>query len=321
LRRTRSHDLRASRNADNYCRIAITKEFKLKIKWSPFFRLFILIPGILACNLPSPQEVNAAGTAIALTFQAETAQAAIAQPNTTFTQVSTASLTPAVPATQVPATSTPTGTFFVTTTGANCRSGPSQAYAILTTIPAGTYLTLVGRNPDNSWWYVQVSSSLDCWISNTVGYSTGNPGGLPLVAAAALPTATLTPAAGDTTPPTLNDPVAVNDPLSYPGSCNSNELLVAIRASDNDSGLDSVWLKYRYSGNGGYVGNWHTVLSNDSASGGQKGFDYAIGAEAQSELGTDDGKVEYRFFAKDQAGNTASFPSGGVLQLSLQYCP
>jgi hypothetical protein len=202
----------------------------------------------------------------------------------------------------------------VTSTGANCRSGPGESYPVLTTIPTGYYITIVGHNNDSSWWFVQVKPSLDCWISGSVGYTTGNPTGVPLVAAPPLPTQPV--------PPTLNDPVAVNDPLSYPGSCNSNELLVAIRVADNNGpGLDSVWLKYRYASNGGYVGNWHNVSPNDSASGGQTGFDYPIGPEAQSELGTSDGKVEYKFYAKDKEGNTATYPSSGLLQLSLHYCP
>ena len=292
----------------------------MKTKWPLFSATFVLCLSILACNLPSKQETNAAATAIVLTFQAQTAQASLAQPSATSTQ---AAPSPTIPTTvsiptQILPTSTPTGTFFVTTTGANCRSGPSQAYSILTTVPAGAYIVLVGRNNDNSWWYVQVNPSLDCWISKVVGYTTGNPGGVPMVAAPPLPTATPAPLA--IAGPTLSDPAAISAEVSYPMSCTSNILQLAIRVADNGNGVDSVWLQYRYH-TGSYKGNWHTVMPNDNASGGINGFSYPIGAEAASELGTQNGTVQYQFFAKDKSGNTSSYPSGSSLEIPIKYCP
>jgi hypothetical protein len=98
-------------------------------------------------------------------------------------------------------------------------------------------------------------------------------------------------------------------------------LKVAIRVTDNGGGINSVWLSYRYLGDGGYTGNWHTVTPNDNAAGGINGFNYAIGAEAQTELGTQNGTVQYQFFAKDNSGNTSSYPNGSVLGLPIKYCP
>jgi len=80
-------------------------------------------------------------------------------------------------------------------------------------------------------------------------------------------------------------------------------------------------MNYRYLGDGGYAGNWHTVSPNDNASGGIYGFNYPIGVEAASELGIQNGTLQYQFFAKDNVGNTSSYPNGSVLGIPIKYCP
>lgn len=222
-------------------------------------------------------------------------------------------------------TAAPQGTVFIVDTAANCRSGPGTVYGIVTSFPVGTTLTIVGRNENNSWWYVAVSSTQNCWISNVTGHTSGNTSGVPFVAAPPTPVqATFTPttaaSSGDTTPPVLSGPIAVYTDLYYPtANCAANIFTVAIRASDDN--LDSVWLRYRVLGNGGHVGSWNTLSPNDNASGGLFGFNYDLNAQFAGELGGDDGTIQYQFFAKDRAGNQASYPDGSVLGISLTYCP
>ena len=290
----------------------------MKTKWPLFSVTFVLFLSILACNLPSKQEVNAAATVIALTFQAQTAQAPQAQPAQNTQAAPPPSLPTAVPApTQIPPTPTPTGTYFVTTTGANCRSGPSQAYSILTAIPAGTYILLTGRNNDNSWWYVQVNASLSCWISNVVGYTTGNPAGAPIVAAPPPPTAvlpTLPPAAVDTTPPSISNVIALESTVYYYNNgCGTNQVDIGARISD-PAGVSSAYVQYHYQSSGGTVYPAHVQNVTDQAMGGQYGFTFYT----SSELAGSDGYIVYQVFAKDGPGNLGS---SGEYHLPIKYCP
>jgi uncharacterized protein YraI len=283
--------------------------------------LFILLLGITGCNLPSaqPTEPNpqeAAG--LTLTALAGTVQAGLPSPSATFTQTlqpPTSTVTSAPPTSApVLATSTPSGAFFVVDVGANCRTGPGTVYDRITTFAQGTYVTLVGRNTDSSWWLL-LTANTNCWISASTGHTTGPVGNIPLIDTPPTPTSVVSVG------PTLSEPKALVAELSYPSTCTSNSIQVAIRVADAGKGINSVWLSYRYLGDGGYVGNWHMVSPNDNAAGGVNGFNYAIGAEAAGELGTQNGTFQYQFFARDNSGNTSSYPNGSVLGMPIKYCP
>jgi len=281
--------------------------------------IFMFTLSMTACNLPSNQQTVNDAVSLTLTAAAETAQAIQLAASPTFTETvvpPTSTSTPQPPApTPVLATFTPSGTFFVVDTGANCRSGSGTVYDKTTSFQPGTYLTLVGHNNDNSWWYVLVGNS-NCWISSTTGHTTGPLGSLPLITAPPTPTV-----AGTGAGPILTGPIALVAEVSYPSNCTSNILQVAIHVTDNGNGINSVWLNYRYLGDGGYTGNWHTVVPNDNAPGGVNGFNYPIGIEATSELGTQNGTLQYQFFAKDNSGNTSSYPGGSSLGMPIKYCP
>jgi len=280
---------------------------------------FILIA--TSCNLPSnindEQPLEAVNTKVALTL---TSSALLSPPTSTPTSTQMSEPPTAVPPTATSApvevlpSATPNGSFFVVDVGANCRSGPDTVYDIITSFTAGAYLPLTGHNSDSSWWYVSTGSS-NCWISASTGHVSGPTGSLPVVAAPPTPTA---PA---TNGPLLSNPVALVAELSYPSNCTSNTIQVAIRVTDNGKGIDSVSLKYRYLGDGGYTGGWHTVAANDNASGGIYGFNYAIGTEAATELGSQNGTFQYQFVAKDSVGNTSSYPIDSVLGMPIKNCP
>lgn len=288
--------------------------------------LFLLLV-TTACNLPSnqpatqdPYEAAAQTvTALAGTSQAGLPTATItltaAPPTAAFTATSAAPLP-----TSVQASSTPSGAYFVVDVGANCRYGPGTNYDKVTTFAQGSYVTLVGRNTDSTWWLL-LTGNTNCWISASTGHTTGPIGNIPIVAAPPTPTAVASPTGTTTTGPKLSDPVALVAELSYPSNCTSNIVSVAIRVTDLGKGINSVWLSYRYVGDGGYIGGWHNVTPNDSASGGVNGFNYAIGTEAATELGTQNGTFQYQFFAKDNSGNTTSYPNGSVLGMPIKYCP
>lgn len=221
-----------------------------------------------------------------------------------------------------PPPAAPQQAVFTVDTAANCRAGPGTVYSIITSYPVGTTLTIIGRNDSSTWWLVQISASQSCWISGVTGHTSGNTGGVSVVAAPPTPVPTFTPTtvAGDSTPPVLNGPVAVYTDLYYPtANCAANIFVVAIRAQDDH--LDSVWLKYRVLGDGGYVGSWNTLNPNDNASGGLYGFNYDLNAQFAGELGGSEGTIQYQFFAKDQSGNSASYPDGFVLGIPLHFCP
>ena len=288
----------------------------------------ILLLSLAGCNLPSGQSLTTtpdAYTAAALTVTAiaATTQAGPTQPTATLfatlqpTSAST-NTSAAAPPTVVQASATPSGTLFVVDVGANCRTGPGTNYDRISSFAQGSYVSIVGRNADRTWWVVRTGGS-NCWISATTGHTTGPLDSIPQVDAPPTPTLPAT-ATTPTTGPRLSDPVALVAELSYPNNCTSNTVQVAIRATDNGNGINSVWLSYRYVGDGGYTGTWHTVIPNDNAAGGVYGFNYPIGSEAGAEMGTQNGTFQYQFFAKDNSGNTSSYPNGSVLGMPIKYC-
>lgn len=283
--------------------------------------ILVLILGSMACNLPSNQLDPNEAAALTLTAGAQTLEASIPAasntPEPTFTAIPetpTSTVTAQPLPTTVLQTATPTGTFFVVDVGANCRKGPGTVYDKTGSFAAGTYVTIVGHNADNSWWLV-LNGASNCWISGSTGHTTGSLSGIPQVEAP--PTPTTAPSAG----PTLSDPQALVAEVSYPNNCTSNTLKVAIKVTDAGKGIKSVWLAYRYIGDGGYTGTWHKVSPNDNASGGINGFSYAIGTEAAGELGTQNGTLQYQFFATDNSDNQTSYPSSSALGMPIKYCP
>ncbi len=300
------------------------------MKVSKFFTttIVLILLSLTACNLPAgqsetPDPYEAAAltvTALAATEQAGPSATASITPSPLPTfAANTATSGPPLP-TVAQVSATPSGTFFVVDVGANCRFGPGTVYDRLTSFTPNTYLPITGRNTDSSWWYVQTGPSSNCWISASTGHVSGPTGSVPVVAAPPTPTALPTGTGTATAGPRLTDPTALVSELSYPSNCTSNTLRVAIRVTENGNGVNSVWLSYRYLGDNGYTGSWHTVAPNDNAAGGINGFNYPIGTEADAEL-DGNGTVQYQFFAKDNSGNTTSYPNGSVLGLPIKYCP
>jgi hypothetical protein len=143
----------------------------------------LLILAIAACECTpnlgavplAPSSLNLAGTitAQALIIQASTDQAALAQRNTTRTPhpriTPTASVTP-TPGAPLASVSSPT----------NCRTGPSTAYDLVTSLAVGQTAEVVGKDTHDNYWIIKTGGgSGRCWLWGQYATVTGNTGNLP----------------------------------------------------------------------------------------------------------------------------------------------
>ncbi len=102
--------------------------------------------------------------------------------------------------------------------------------------------------------------------------------------------------------------------------CETEDLSIRANIS-HPTGIGDAYVRYRYMGNSGYVGSWHTVSVHDYAMGGLHGFIIDVSSEAGGELGADDGTVEYQVHAESGSGLLGYYPDGYVLGVSVEYCP
>ena len=156
-----------------------------------------------------------------------------------------ANLTITPSATVTPA---PNGPSLTLTMNANCREGPGKAYPSVDAFVQGQVLSLDGRSEDSSWfWVKKPGGSGHCWVSASVGTSSGDSSGLPLVAAPPLPstetppllpsTATLPPS--DTTPPQISN-VSVNPGSIEKDGCGSPNTVTLSATVTDPSGVAYV---------------------------------------------------------------------------------
>ncbi|MCJ7434646.1 MAG: SH3 domain-containing protein [Anaerolineales bacterium] len=136
-----------------------------------FFVLSVFLMLVIsACNLPSgsssPSLNDQAATIIAMTLQAATTPTPQTILNTpTAISIVTKSGGPAI---------------LTVTDNTNCRSGPGTNYAKLTTIPAGTTVTIVARYASGNYWIVTpADGSANCWVQGNLGTVTGDAAILP----------------------------------------------------------------------------------------------------------------------------------------------
>ncbi len=103
--------------------------------------------------------------------------------------------TPVVPTETPPPTATlppsatppPTATFTPTVPVAvpkdvnvNCRYGYGTDWLAIGALVNGQPATIIGRNSDSSWWYVQLQNSTKCWVAASVTNVAGNVAALPV---------------------------------------------------------------------------------------------------------------------------------------------
>lgn len=132
--------------------------------------VILLLASILACNVPSAEQVPPPGdvqTSAALTV------AAILTPSATATeqQQSILPITPSpTPTSTIAATRTITPTFSVpmltVREQTNCRKGPGQEYEVVFTYLPNKKLQIIGRYDPGNFWLVKSPESPtgECWL-------------------------------------------------------------------------------------------------------------------------------------------------------------
>jgi len=155
----------------------------------------VLLAGMLACAMPAglaptavvitqivvatnePVRIQASATPLIPTdLPATVPPAFTATPIPTLTSASTVTLAAI-------ATTTPSGPIATFVQNANCRKGPGTTYDVVTSFLEGETVRIVGRNPNfnNTWWYVEIPSGGNCWVSLTTAQAYGNFTDIPTV--------------------------------------------------------------------------------------------------------------------------------------------
>jgi len=172
----------------------------------------------------------------------------ISSPGLSAKQQGAVASTPVTPTTPVsPTVPANPNVATVTTDALNVRSGPSTAFPVLTTVPNGTQMTVLGRNPANTWLNVQLTDGTQGWVTRSltdytlVAANVVTPPALP--GAAATIAATL--AATGTTPITSTSVITSVSAVTPTNTISTTEL------GDNWRVLApgaSAWYSFQYRG-------------------------------------------------------------------------
>jgi hypothetical protein len=174
---------------------------------------------------------------------------------------------PATPVTPVTPGPTPTGTLVVpvvpaappdanvavvTVAALNVRSGPSTAYPVITTVPSGTLLEVLGRNEANTWIFVRLPDDTEGWVTRTLTDYLA----IAVVVLTPEPPPTPTPIPGVTATPTPSTAIVVVE-APAPESLDANWHV--LREGETH------WYKFQYRGGGLPVHVWMDVEPADGA--------------------------------------------------------
>lgn len=145
--------------------------------------LSILLLAAFACGFPGVSGPTQTPAVTQIIVVIENTTTTVVEPTIPPTPLPTQ--TPLPTATPAP-TNTPTPGYPYATfiKNANCRSGPSQTYEVVTSFLAGQTVEIVGRNPDydNTWWQVKIpDSNKKCWVSLTTAQAYGDFDAIPTV--------------------------------------------------------------------------------------------------------------------------------------------
>ena len=70
---------------------------------------------------------------------------------------------------------------------AYCRKGPGTGYYAITFLQEGTFYNIIGQNGLNTWWLVQVSRNVSCWMGDPTSVMQGPLWRVPIVLVPPLP--------------------------------------------------------------------------------------------------------------------------------------
>jgi uncharacterized protein YgiM (DUF1202 family) len=145
----------------------------------------------------------------------------IPTPSPTFTPEP--SPTPAATPTDLPTatplspTNTPEAVIpqVVSSVTVNVRSGPGTNYPVLTQLPPGVPVEIVGRNEPSTWWQIRGTDGATGWVADSVVTAQNVTGGIPIATAPPPPQPTPTPV-----PPTPEKPKYQYEPTGWYGDTN-----------------------------------------------------------------------------------------------------
>jgi len=136
--------------------------------------LITLCSLLAACNMPatgSDEDLNnQAATIVALTLEVESTNTTVKEntplpsPTLSITNTPKPTITPtySVPMLQI-------------NENTNCRSGPGQAFDVLTTLRAGASVEIVGKHATENYWVVKVEGLNEpCWLWGEFATSSGS---------------------------------------------------------------------------------------------------------------------------------------------------
>jgi hypothetical protein len=103
----------------------------------------------------------------------------------------------------IPPTASPTSIYgippsihlpvFISNLNAYCRSGPDPIFSQVSLAFKGQPYSIVGRNLDSSYYYIQVSPQAECWVLASTGQTQGSLTDLPVMITPPTPTVTMLP--------------------------------------------------------------------------------------------------------------------------------
>jgi predicted outer membrane repeat protein len=97
------------------------------------------------------------------------------------------------PPTSPTATPTPTSFNFIPNANVNCHAGPDTIFPTLDIALKGQSYLISGRNYDNDWYYLKLSSSMYCYVLATTGIASGDTSKVRVMLPIPTPTFTPTP--------------------------------------------------------------------------------------------------------------------------------
>ncbi len=193
---------------------------------------------------------------------------------------------------------------------AKCRAGPSKAYDVVGGLSAGNAATVIGRNPDNTWYLVEGAAGRSCWISASLLSLSTDQCRIPIGPVPPLPTTPVPqpeepeiepqqPSGEDTTPPPAPQPAVPANGASL--ECRQSQNLVWVPVSDA-SGIAGYDVELEVL----IQKKWQSAARYESI----KGKQLTVSVECGS-------KYRWRVRAQDGAGNYSDWSAWSSFNVQL----
>jgi hypothetical protein len=204
-------------------------------------------------------------------------------------------------------TATPTsivamGPSLTATINTNCRAGPGKVYDVVDILPQGRTAVIEGRNAESSWFRINLSNTIRCWVSII---SVSVQGDVSIVSIIAAPEIPALPPVSDTTSPEIAGLSISPDLIVSQGpGCDSSPHTASVRTMvTDDVGVTSVVARWSIGAESGEVTMTHT-----------SGDYYEAVVGPVSETGT----LSVVVVARDQAGNSRE---SWTVTTNVMACP